>query len=245
LVGRANLISSSQQPNFQKKNRAGPFTSQSPVTISLRDRPMGHLVTRVRVQVYYYTTTLCELDGNFPVCPRLFYGQYSFGNQHCQSLVTQLLLQCEPRYKRLTKTVVKCCRGYMWCACFAGSYTVERKARRRSLHGLKLHLHVPDNMMSNTAKTSQPLLYSKKLKEFRSSVTKSGSTPGGFPCMVLPSGTEIAHKQSYTPETSISYRQTRNCRSYGSPSFRVFWARTRESRVHYSVGSAQANLHAH
>lgn len=98
-----------------------------------------------------------------------------------------------PGFKRLTKTVVKCRRGYMWCARFVGSYTVEREALRRSLDGLELHLHIPDNTMSNTAKTSQSLAYSKKSREFRSSVTKSGSTPGGFPCMALPPGTEIAH----------------------------------------------------
>ncbi len=39
------------------------------------------------------------------------------------------------------------------------------------------------------------LPYSRKLKELRSSVTKSGSTPGRFPCMALPAGTITADEQ--------------------------------------------------
>ena len=39
------------------------------------------------------------------------------------------------------------------------------------------------------------LPYSRKLKELRSSVTKSGSTTGGFPIMALSLGTVIADEQ--------------------------------------------------
>ena len=158
------------------------------------NRNFGHSSSSTSMYITHISSNpLCELDDNFSVCPHLLYGQYSFGSQHCQPLVTQLLLQSQPRFKGLTKTVVKCRRGYMWRARFVGSYTVEREALRRSLNGLELHLHIPDNTMSNTTKTSQPLAYSKKSREFRSSVTKSGSTPGGFPCMALPPGTEMAH----------------------------------------------------
>jgi hypothetical protein len=51
-------------------------------------------------------------------------------------------------------------------------------------------------MVINVALTVDRYLpYSKKLKELRSSVTKSGSTPGGFPCVALPPGTIIADEQ--------------------------------------------------
>jgi len=49
--------------------------------------------------------------------------------------------------------MVKCCRSYMRCARLPGGYAIERYTLRRSLNGLELHLHVPNNMIINTAST--------------------------------------------------------------------------------------------
>src|SRR6266436_7494087 len=58
-------------------------------------------------------------------------------------------------------------------------------------------------MVINMAPTvSCRLPYSRKLKELRSSVTKSGSTTGRFPCMSLSAGTITADEQLVCP----SYR---------------------------------------
>lgn len=97
----------------------------------------------------------------------------------------------------LTKTVVKCGCGHMRRARFSGSHAVEQQALRRSLNRLELHFHVPKSTMVNIAPTvSYGLPHSRKLEELRSSVTKSGSTTGGFPCMALSPGTVISDEQA-------------------------------------------------